>query len=168
MISRVRLFVTPWTVSCQAPPSMEFSRQEYWSGQPFPSPGHKRCRFDPWVRKIPWRRKWQPTPVFLPGKSLVGYSPWGHEEWDTTKRLNTTHHLQIDLQIQSNCNNKQDFFVGINKLTLNLFGKTKELKEPQNLKMRKKVGGFILSDFSIYHKAIIIKTVQCQQRYRPR
>ena len=45
-----------------------------------------QCRgpgFDPWVRKIPWRRKWQPTPVFLPGeshrqRSLVGYSPWGH------------------------------------------------------------------------------------------
>ena len=38
----------------------------------------RRCRFNPWVRKIPWRRKWQPTPVFLPGKSrghwsLVGY-----------------------------------------------------------------------------------------------
>ena len=31
-------FVTPWTVACQAPPSMEFSRQEYWSGLPFPSP----------------------------------------------------------------------------------------------------------------------------------
>ena len=30
---------------------------------------HKRCRFDPWVRKVPWRRKWQPTPVSLPGKS---------------------------------------------------------------------------------------------------
>ena len=40
----------------------------------------KRCGFDPWVRKMPWRRTWQPTPVFLPGKShgqrsLVGYSP---------------------------------------------------------------------------------------------
>ena len=40
--------------------------------------------FDPWVRKIPWRRKWQPTPVFLLGKyhgqrSPAGYSPWGHE-----------------------------------------------------------------------------------------
>ena len=32
-------FVTPWTVACQAPLSMEFSRQEYWSGLPFPSPG---------------------------------------------------------------------------------------------------------------------------------
>ena len=38
-LSRVRLFVTTWTVAYQAPPSMEFSRQEYWSGLPFPSPG---------------------------------------------------------------------------------------------------------------------------------
>ena len=36
--SRVRLFATPWTVDYQAPPSMGFSRQEYWSGLPFPSP----------------------------------------------------------------------------------------------------------------------------------
>ena len=39
---------------------------------------HRRCRFNPWVENIPWRRKWQPTPVFLPGKShgqrsLAGY-----------------------------------------------------------------------------------------------
>ena len=44
----------------------------------------RRCGFDPWVRKIPWRMKWQPTPVFLPGKSqrqrsLEGYSPWGRK-----------------------------------------------------------------------------------------
>ena len=38
-LSRVRLFATPWTVAHQAPPSMGFSRQEYWSGLPFPSPG---------------------------------------------------------------------------------------------------------------------------------
>ena len=38
-LSRVRLFVTPWTVAYQAPPSMGFSRQECWSGLPFPSPG---------------------------------------------------------------------------------------------------------------------------------
>ena len=38
-LSRVRLFATPWTVAYQAPPSMGFSRQEYWSGLPFPSPG---------------------------------------------------------------------------------------------------------------------------------
>ena len=39
-LSRVQLFATPWTVACQAPPSMGFSRQECWSGLPFPSPGH--------------------------------------------------------------------------------------------------------------------------------
>ena len=39
LLSRVRLFVTPWTVAYQASPSMEFSRQVYWSGLPFPSPG---------------------------------------------------------------------------------------------------------------------------------
>ena len=38
-LSRVRLFATPWTVTYQAPPAMEFSRQEYWSGWPFPAPG---------------------------------------------------------------------------------------------------------------------------------
>ena len=52
--------------------------------------GHRRPGFDPWVRKIPWRKKWQPTPVFLPEKShgqrsLVGYSPWGPEELDMTE-----------------------------------------------------------------------------------
>ena len=44
----------------------------------------KRHGFNPWVRKISWRRKWQPTPIFLSGKSpgqrsLAGYSPWGHK-----------------------------------------------------------------------------------------
>ena len=55
----------------------------------------RRCWFDPWVRKFPWRRKWPPTPVFLPGKShrqrnLVCYSPWDRKETDMTE-----------------CNNKQ-------------------------------------------------------------
>ena len=49
----------------------------------------RRLKFDPWVGKIPWRRAWQPTPVFLPGephgqRSLVGYSLWGHKELDVT------------------------------------------------------------------------------------
>ena len=49
----------------------------------------KRCEFYPWVRKIPWRRAWQPTPVSLPGefhgrRTLVGYSPRGRKESDTT------------------------------------------------------------------------------------
>ena len=54
----------------------------------------KRCGFDPWVGKIPWNRKWQPTLVFLPGKSheqrsLVGYSPWDHKESDTSEHACT-------------------------------------------------------------------------------
>ena len=55
-------------------------------------PQCKRHRFDPWVRKIPWRREWQPTPVFWPGescgqRSLVGSSPWGRKESDMNERL---------------------------------------------------------------------------------
>ena len=58
---------------------------------------YRRCGFDTWVRKIPWRRKWQPTLVFLPGKfhgqrSLAGYSPWGQKrtvhDWATKRQTN--------------------------------------------------------------------------------
>ena len=56
---------------------------------------HKRCRFDPWVRKIPWRRVWQPTIVLLPGKSherrrLAGYSPWVPKSQTRLKWLSTS------------------------------------------------------------------------------
>ena len=56
-------------------------------------PASEGDRVRPRVRKIPWRRKWQPIPVFLLGKShgqrsLVGYLPRGHKESDTTERLN--------------------------------------------------------------------------------
>ena len=141
--------MTPWTVACQAPLSMGFSRQEYWSGLPCPppgdlpnleieprpsilpldflpseSPGKSRDRldfannsictslrlywlsgkesewqcggygFNPRVRKITWRRKLQPTPVFLPGKShgqrrLAGYIPWGRKELEMTEGLSS-------------------------------------------------------------------------------
>ena len=55
----------------------------------------RRLRFNPWVGKTPWRRKRQPTSVFLPGEShvqrnLAGYSPWGHKESDTTEQLTLT------------------------------------------------------------------------------
>ena len=57
---------------------------------------HKRPRFNPCVGKIPWRRKWQPTPVFMPGeshgqRSLVGYGPQGLKEMDMTKVTQHTH-----------------------------------------------------------------------------
>ena len=134
LLSRVWLFSTPWTAAYQAPPSLGFSRQEYWSGVPLPSPrlasaafGEeedefdsrkllppsyprmevlavnylklpggasgkepacqcrrlKRCGLDPWVGKIPWRKAWELTPVFLLGeyhgqRSLVDSSPGGY------------------------------------------------------------------------------------------
>ena len=174
-LSRVRLFAIPWTIACQATPSMGFSRQDYWSGLSFPSPGDlPNPRIEPefpalqadtlpseppgkppeancqligktlmlgktegkrrrgqqrkrWLDSITdsmdmilrefqetvedrgaWNarvhgaannwtwlrdwRKWQPTTVLLPGKSqgqrsLVGYSPCGHRESDTTEWL---------------------------------------------------------------------------------
>ena len=88
-LSRVRLFATPWTVAYQAPPSMGFSRQEYWSGAPSPS----LEKWYKWTylqafRLHVWRRRWHPTPGESHGwRSLVGCSPWGHEESDTTERL---------------------------------------------------------------------------------
>ena len=59
-----------------------------------------RPGFNPWIRKIPWRRKWQPTPVFLPGKfhwrrSLVGYSSWGRKESDMTEWLHFHFHTYL-------------------------------------------------------------------------
>ena len=60
----------------------------------------RRHGFNPWVRKIPWRRKWQPTLVFLPGKShgqrrLEGYSPWGRKQLDITEQSST--HVPVPL-----------------------------------------------------------------------
>ena len=66
--------------------------------------GKKTCQcrrhvFDPWVRKIPWRKKWQPTPVLLPGefhgqRNLEGYSPWDYKESDMTVWL--THFQRLE------------------------------------------------------------------------
>ena len=52
--------------------------------------GEVRCRFNSWVVKIPWKKAWQSTPVFLPGESQgqrnqAGYNPWGHNESDMTE-----------------------------------------------------------------------------------
>ena len=63
--------------------------------------GDMRCAFNPWVRKIPWRRKWQPTPVFLPGKShgqriLVSYSQWRCKESDMTEAI---YHIEHSLAL---------------------------------------------------------------------
>ena len=59
----------------------------------------RRCEFDPWVGKIPWRRKWQPTPVFLPGKSH------GQTAWQVTihgvTELDMTEHAYTDWSLES-------------------------------------------------------------------
>ena len=59
----------------------------------------KRHRFHPWVGKIPWRRKWELTPVLLPGKfcgqrNLAGYSQWGLKESDATEHIDTHSHIR--------------------------------------------------------------------------
>ena len=70
----------------------------------------RRCKwlkFDPWVRKISWRRAWQPTPVFLPGeshrqRSLVGYSLWGPKESDRAEV--TLARIALDIQWRQQVN----------------------------------------------------------------
>ena len=57
----------------------------------------RRCRFDPWVKKIPWRRKWQPTPAFLPVKPHGQRSPAGSSPWDH-KRIATKQHVGTYIQ----------------------------------------------------------------------
>ena len=64
----------------------------------------RRPRFSCWVRKIPWNRKWQPAPVFLPGelhwqRSLEGYSPRGCKESDTSEWLTLSLHVYIIMKI---------------------------------------------------------------------
>ena len=112
LLSCAWLLATPWTAAYKAPLSMGFSKQEYQSGLPLPSP--YKCMA--YVQKITlvyyyigesiylkislfvmrqasmWRRQWHLTAVLLPWKSrgwrsLVGCSPWGHKESDTTEQL---------------------------------------------------------------------------------
>ena len=76
-------------------------------------PAVQEPRFDPWVGKIPWRREWQPTPVFLPGevhgqRSLVGFSPWGRKELDTAERL-TLSYMKMVSNWWENIKDSRDF-----------------------------------------------------------
>ena len=69
---------------------------------PMPMHETEETQFDPWLRKIPWRRARQPTLVFLPGeshgqRSLAGYSPWGCKEPDTTE---VTEHTRVSEDLQ--------------------------------------------------------------------
>ena len=79
-------------------PQAHYCNNHLWSGLPQWLSGrvclrcrrHRRGKLNPWVRNIPWKRDWQPTPVFLSGKSqgqrsLMGYSLWGQRESNTTE-----------------------------------------------------------------------------------
>ena len=85
-----------WTLSynyrarIQAPPLTSFPGDAVGKESACQCRRYKRCGFDPWVRKIPWHKKWQPTPVFLPGKfhgqkSPAGYSSQGGKQSDMTE-----------------------------------------------------------------------------------
>ena len=78
--------------------------------QPAKAGNCKRCKFDPWVGEMPWRRKWQPPPVFFPGKSLgqrslAGCSPRGRRvrEVDTTEHRHIYTWEKRESQLQLNC-----------------------------------------------------------------
>ena len=85
-----------------------------------------RPGFEPWVRKISWRRKWQSAAVFLPGKfhgqrSLAGYSPWGHKEWDRTK------HIHIHTKHLGQCLLGSKYLIGIGSY-YRLWGSTSDMQ----------------------------------------
>ena len=83
-------------LSKQCPPNKVFQVAPVVKNPPANAGRPKRPGFDPWVGKIPWRRKWQPTPVFLPGKShgqrsLMGCSPYCHTGYQTWLKQLSTH-----------------------------------------------------------------------------
>ena len=79
---------------------------------------HLPTMWETWVGKIPWRGKWQPTPVLLPGKlcgwrSLVGYSPWDHKELDMTEQL---HWWWTDDPQEVTCSSQTSFSASVTEL----------------------------------------------------
>ena len=105
-----------------------------------------RPGFNPWVGKISWRRKRQPTPVFLPGKShgqrsLVGYSPWGRKELDTTERLHFS--LSVYLKIMFNSS--------ASCISTPLFHKDKSKMKEQDAGKKSWVNSFHMVNCAIFH-----------------
>ena len=109
----------------------------------------ERSRFDLWVRKIPWRREWQPTPVFLPGecheqRSLAGYSPWGHKALDTTEWL-TLYELHWPLCWEPVWQHMRVFLhlpmAHYSNLTFKFIWKIKGCREANNLEGGDKIRG---------------------------
>ena len=105
LLSCIRPSATPWTAAFQAPPSMGFSRQEYWSGVPLPIwyvivyIDFYKPRCDPWVGKVPWRRTYSNILAWeIPWTEEPGglHTAHGVTEEDTTERL-SKHTLVLNL-----------------------------------------------------------------------
>ena len=105
-LSRVRLLATPWTVAYQAPQSMEFSRQEYWNGLPFSSPGDLS---NPGIKPVSpvlagrfftTKPPWKPTFVIvqLPSNVQLFVTPW-----TSAPGLSVPHHLLKFAQVHVHC-----------------------------------------------------------------
>ena len=113
-LSRVQPFVTPWTVAYQVPPSMGFSRQEYWSRLPFPSPGDlpnpgieprsptlREAHIGHYIAFynnfciITFIYLYKYTDLSEEQGGLVCCSPWGHKESDVTWRLNNNNRVKM-------------------------------------------------------------------------
>ena len=137
----------------------------------------KRHGFDPWIRKIPWSRKWQPAPAFWPGefhrqRSLAGYILWGHKELGTTEELNTHTHMNRHISLQ---NNSSSIMRGVSPNRQNFCQVPEKRLESicrgnSVVLCKNKLGGLLLTlpHFQTSHKAAVIKAVWPwqQDKYR--
>ena len=122
LLSRVRLFATPWTVAYQASPSMGFSRQEYWSGLPFPSPGDlpdpgiergsPAFEADALTSEPPGNRVdlnsraitvYSPTPKLCPSQWAFFILKWSlfNPEWELNSSYMKTKHFWLPIWLSS-------------------------------------------------------------------
>ena len=137
---------------------------------------HKRHGFDPWIGKIPWRKAWQPTPVFWPGeshgqRSLVGYSPQGHAESDVTESdLAHTHahnpttnpaptmtifNGRISGRARKDYQKQRDCLIASNYLLWSPPGQLIRLREGQGLPQGKRPGCQHLSDWVLSQLGVL-------------
>ena len=91
------------------------SMMQWYKETPCQCRSRKRRRLDPRIRKIPWRWKWQPTPVFLPGKShgqrnLAGYRPWGPKSRTQLRKTCICYRKFESFLIHNNFSNKVSYF----------------------------------------------------------
>ena len=108
-LSHGQLFAT--SMDCMADMCKYMASRDSGGKEPACQCRWKSRGFDPWVRKITWSRRWQSTPVFPPGeshgqKSLVGYSPRGCKELDTTERRSATQQHDIREEVKQSFSRK--------------------------------------------------------------